>query len=141
MKSRKLKKSAQQTFNTFKRSIWTLIAVLLLIALINEMVPKDLYFKIFTKNDILDSFIGAILGSIAAGNPLNSYVLGGEMLSQGVSMVAITAFILTWVTVGIIQMPAESMLLGRKFAVARNTISFISAIVISLLMAFILPLF
>jgi len=41
----------------------------------------------------LDTLLGTGLGSILAGNPLNSYVTGGEMLEKGVSLFAVTAFI------------------------------------------------
>jgi len=48
-------------------------------------------------------------------------------------LAATTAFILAWVTVGIVQLPAESMILGKRFAILRNILSFISAILIGLL--------
>ena len=59
--------------------------------------------------------------------------MGGEILDQGVALVAIVAFLLSWVTVGIIQLPAESLILGKKFALVRNLVSFVSAIVIAIL--------
>ncbi|MCK5027534.1 MAG: hypothetical protein KAS07_03885, partial [Candidatus Pacebacteria bacterium] len=62
-----------------------------------------------------------------------SYILAGEFLAQGVSKLAATAFILTWVTVGLIQLPVESLVFGKKFAIARNVASFVTAIVIAVL--------
>ena len=106
----------------------------MLVALVLVVVPKSLYTKIFTGNPIFDPLIGAIFGSFAIGNPITSYIIGGELLKQGVSMVAIISFILTWVTVGIIQLPAESLMLGKRFALIRNLVSFIMAIIISILM-------
>jgi uncharacterized membrane protein YraQ (UPF0718 family) len=141
MNSEKLKEAGVKTLNAFKRSILVLISVLLLIALFINAVPKDFYSKIFTQNQILDSVIGAIFGSIAAGNPLNSYIIGGELLDQGIGLVAVTAFILSWVTVGVVQLPAESLMLGGKFAFYRNIIAFISAIIISVLTVATLNLF
>jgi len=58
------------------------------------------------------------------------------MLQQGVNMTAITAFIISWVTVGIVQLPAESLMLGKKFAFTRNIVSFITAIIIAILTVF-----
>jgi len=128
-----IQKAADQTYNSIKRSILPLLSVLLAIALFMTAIPKDFYNKIFTGNDYLDSITGALFGSIAAGNPVNSYVIGGELLEQGVGLAAVTAFILSWVTVGILQMPAEMLMLGKKFALLRNLFSFISAIIIALL--------
>ena len=112
-----------------------LIGVLMLLALVATLVPNSFYGRIFVGNPIIDPLIGATLGSIAGGNPLTSYVIGGELRSQGISMLAITAFIVAWVTVGIIQLPAEGLILGRRFAVTRNLIGYLSAVVIAILTA------
>jgi hypothetical protein len=55
-------------------------------------------------------------------------------------LVPITAFIITWSTVGIIMLPLESSFLGIKFAIYRNFINFIFAIIISILTVFTLNL-
>jgi hypothetical protein len=68
----------------------------------NGNVPKQAYRFIFSGNWLIDPLMGAVLGSISGGNPLTSYVIGGELRQEGVSMLAITAFIVSWVTVGII---------------------------------------
>ncbi|OYT31107.1 hypothetical protein B6U93_04115, partial [Candidatus Woesearchaeota archaeon ex4484_78] len=82
---------------------------------------------------ILDPLIGSSLGSVLAGNPITSYIVSGELLKQGVSLVAVTSFIVAWVTVGIVQLPAESLLLGKKFAIVRNITSFIFSIVVAII--------
>jgi len=72
---------------------------------------------------------------------LTSYIIGGELLKNGVSLVAVLAFIVSWVTVGTVQLPAESLMLGRKFALLRNGISLIMAIAIAVLTVLILGIF
>ena len=69
---------------------------------------------------------------------MTSYIIGGEQMFQGVSMLAITAFIVAWVTVGVIQLPAEALMLGKRFALLRNVISFITAVIIAILTVLIL---
>ncbi len=91
---------------------------------------------LFTNNPIIDTLIGAISGSILAGNPITSYILGGELLSMGVSWAAITAFLISWVTVGIVQLPAESLMLGKSFAISRNLTAFLSSILIGIIVYF-----
>ena len=134
----KIKKSALSVLNAMKRSIFILIGVILLISLITALIPESFYAKMFMGNSFLDSFIGAVLGSISAGNPITSYVIGGELFELGISMFAITAFILAWVSVGLVQIPAESYLLGKKFALIRNFISFVFAILISIFVGLLL---
>ena len=70
---------------------------------------------------------------MAVGHPLTSYVLGGELLEHGVSLAAVTAFLVAWVTVGSIQLPAEMLMLGRRFSLYRNLICFGLATLIALL--------
>jgi hypothetical protein len=77
---------------------------------------------------------------VAAGHPLASYVLGGELLTEGVSLLAVTALIVSWVTVGVVQLPAEALLLGRRFAIYRNLICYFFAIAISFLTVYTLRL-
>ncbi|MBU0536281.1 MAG: permease [Nanoarchaeota archaeon] len=118
-------KAAKQLWRTFP----VLVGAMLLVSLASALIPKEIYAAIFSLNPILDSFIGAFIGSILAGNPVTSYILGGEFLKQGVSLVAVSAFLIAWVTVGIVQLPAESMLLGRRFAFIRNITAFFFAII------------
>jgi len=130
----------KDTFNNLKSTIPILFGIILLISLIINMIPESFYSKVFIGNGVIDSFVGALFGSVLAGNPINSYVIGSELLENGVGMTAITAFIISWVTVGIIQLPAEAMLLGKKFAITRNVFSFFSAILIAIITVLILQL-
>jgi uncharacterized membrane protein YraQ (UPF0718 family) len=109
-----------------------ILGTVLFISLLTTVVPESFYTKFFNKNIIFDSFVGAMIGSISAGTPIISYILGGEMLKQGISLIAVTAFLVTWVTVGFIQIPAESIILGKRFAIWRN----LSAFVLSIIVAF-----
>ena len=64
--------------------------------------------------------------------PVISYVLGKGLLDAGVGITAITALVLSWVSVGMVQLPAESLLLGKRFALLRNLSSFCLAVGIAL---------
>jgi len=136
MRDSKLKKSFSQTIKSFRQILPIILGVVMLVSLSISLIPKSFYTKIFTGNNIIDPLLGSVIGSISAGNPIISYILGGELLEQGVSLIAVTAFILSWVTVGLIQLPAESLMLGKKFAVTRNVISFISSLIIAFLTVF-----
>jgi len=128
-----VKKAAGGLLKSIKMSLPLLVGVLLVIALINNAIRPEFYARVFSGRRLIDPIVGALIGSIAAGNPLTSYVIGGELLQQGVSLLAVVAFVLSWVTVGVIQLPAESIMLGKRFALIRNGTSFIFAIIIALL--------
>ena len=131
------KKLVIQSIIKAGKGLWNsfpvLIGVILLVSLANSLIQESMYGMLFTGNFISDPIIGGVIGSILAGNPVTSYVLGGELLTQGVSLLAVTAFLVSWVTVGLIQFPAESMLLGRKFAILRNVTAFFFSIIVAIL--------
>ena len=133
MNTTKLKESVQKAGKALWNSFPYLIGVILLISLVNVSISESSFTLLFKGNLILDPLIGNILGSVLAGNPITSYILGGELLNEGISLVAVTAFLASWGTVGIIQLPAESILLGKKFAIIRNFAAFIFSIVVAIL--------
>jgi len=127
-----MKKSIIKASKSLARVSPLILGTILLISLLTTVVPESFYTRFFNKNIIFDSFIGGIIGSISAGTPIISYILGGEMLKQGISLIAVTAFLVAWVTVGLIQLPAESIILGKRFAIWRN----LSAFALSIIVAF-----
>jgi hypothetical protein len=126
-----------KTKNSFMNSIFMMLGVIIIISILLAIMPKDISY-LSTGFGIIDAGIGAIIGSVAAGNPITSYVLGGELVMGGASLFFVTALILSWVTVGIIQLPAESFLLGKKFAIYRNALAFLSSIIIALIIVFLI---
>ena len=136
----KLKQAIIKSAKALYNAAPVLVGVILLVSLANTLIPKSAYTALFTQNQFLDSFIGSAIGSVLAGNPITSYVLGGELLTQGIGLVAVTAFIVAWVTVGIVQLPAEAVLLGKRFAITRNIVSFVFAIIVAIITVAILGL-
>jgi hypothetical protein len=111
-----VRSSAYKTYRTFLQIIPQILGILLLISLALTVIPPEMYEAVFTGNPVADPFAGAIIGSIAAGNPVTSYVIGGELLNFGVS-----------------QLPVEINILGGRFAITRNICGFFFAIIIAFL--------
>jgi len=124
------------------KSLWKafplILGTILLVSLISTIIPKSFYANVFSKNIVLDSIIGSLIGSVSAGNPITSYIFGGELLEQGISLMAVTAFLVAWVTVGVVQFPAELAILGKRFAFLRNITAFILAIIVAIITVLIL---
>ncbi|MFO8016272.1 MAG: hypothetical protein R6U32_04155 [Candidatus Woesearchaeota archaeon] len=138
--AQRIKGSAAKALRQLYMALPILLGVILLISMANALIPKSAYAALFGESELLNSFIGAGIGSVLAGNPVTSYVIGGEFLDQGISLMAVTAFLIAWVTVGIVQLPAESMLLGKRFAITRNIASFILSIVTAALVVIVIGL-
>jgi len=124
-----LKKTGKMLLRVFPN----IFAVVLLSGLIMEFVPLDRLSEYLGGGFFSDGLVGAGIGSISIGNPLVSYVLGGALLEQGISLMAVTALLVSWVTVGSIQLPAEIQTFGTRFALLRNGISFVFALIIAFL--------
>jgi len=125
--------SLKKTIRTFINIVPIIVGMLMTTSLVITLFPEEISTGLFGYGDIPDAMLGAAIGSIAAGHPLASYLLGGELLSAGTGLIAVTAMLVTWVTVGIVQLPAEALMLGTRFAVYRNIISFCTAVIIALL--------
>ena len=136
----KFKKSSTKTLQTFINILPIVFGMLLLTSLVVKLFPSNISAGLFGQNNFFDALLGATFGGIAAGHPLVSYVLGGELLTSGVSLFAVTALIVSWVTVGMVQLPAEALMLGKRFAIYRNLMCYLFAIVIALLTVYTLQL-
>jgi len=136
-----LKIAIKKTWNNFKGTVPLIITVILLVSLLVVNIPDDLYEKVLGGKGIINSILGAIIGAITAGNPVNSYIIGGDLLKHGVDIITVVSFMLAWVTVGLVQLPAESIMLGKRFAITRNIVAFISAIIIAHLTYFTLNIY
>ena len=121
-----------KAFKSFGTSLPIMIGVILVLGLFRTFVSKQMLSAVFTGEFLRDTVIGALIGSISAGNPVNSYIIGGELVKENVSLIAITSFLVAWVTVGIIQFPAEATIMGRRFAFVRNILGYILAILVSI---------
>ena len=128
-----IKDNLRKTVITFINVVPIIVGMLLLTSLVITVFPEQISAGLFGNGDILDTLLGASIGSIAVGHPLASYLLGGELLGGGVGLIAVTALVVAWVTVGIVQLPAEALMLGTRFAVYRNVICFIATILIAFL--------
>ena len=124
--------ATQKTLKALQTIFPALLSVLLLVSLATVALPDSFYSNAFP-GGAFDLAAGSLLGSVAAGNPSTSYVLAGELVDKGVGLAAVTAFLVAWVTVGVIQFPAETMLLGKRFALTRNLVALASSIAVAVL--------
>lgn len=123
----KVKQSFKQTYLWIKELIPMLIWILLIISLINN----SQVIKIFISNlndNFISIFIADIIASISAWNAINSYILADSIWNIDENAKIISTFLIAWVTVWVIQLPAEFYYFWKRFSLIRNLISFIFAI-------------
>jgi len=134
MKSVIMQKIQTVSINTLK-SLWMimpmLLAVIALVGLFETYITPQMIHSFFDGNMIHDTVLGTTAGAVSVGQPFLSYIIAGELLKEGVSLYAVTAFILAWVTLGVIQLPLEFSIFGMKFAIIRNLLSILFAFLVS----------
>ena len=124
--------SLYKALKSFITTFPLLLGIIMLIGLLRVILSPKMISSLFTGNMLRDTALGSIIGSVSAGNAVTSYIIGGELIKDGVSLFAVTSFIVAWVTVGIIQIPAEAAFFGKRFAIARNSISFILCFIVTI---------
>ena len=134
MKSVIIQKIQTASINTLK-SLWMimpmLLAVIALVGLFETYITPKMIHSLFDGNIIHDTLLGTTAGAVSVGQPFLSYIIGGELLKEGISLYAVTAFILSFVTLGVIQLPLEFSIFGPRFTIIRNLLSIIFAFLVS----------
>lgn len=137
-----LKKDKKKTINSMKMArnmmknmIGEITAILFLIGLILTFIPPETIKTFMGDSNQLLSVIGsALIGSITLIPAFVAFPLVGSLVDKGASIVPIAAFLTTLTMVGIATFSLEKKEFGVRFALVRNSLSFIFAIAISLVM-------
>lgn len=118
-----------------KNMIGEIIGILFLIGLILTFIPPETIKEIAGKsNTLISTIVSAVAGSITLIPAFVAFPLVGSLVNAGVSIVPAVAFLTTLTMVGMVTFPLEKEEFGTKFAVVRNSLSFIFAVIISLVM-------
>ena len=131
--------SLQIAWKTFKNVLPFILTIIVVIGFLLTFVPGPVIAGIIGKKaGFLGVIIAAIIGSILLVPHFIAAPLGGSLLRQGAGITSIAAFITTLVMVGIVTAPMESKLLGKKFTLWRNLLSFGFALLIAVIMGSVL---
>lgn len=124
-------KALVNAFKTLYTIAPMLLAVVGLVGLFETFITPEMLQSFFTGVPVHDSLVGTFAGGVSVGQPFLSYIIGGELLHEGVSLYAVTAFILSFVTLGLVQLPLEYSLFGMRFTVVRNLLALLFALLIA----------
>jgi len=126
-----LKKAFTKALISFISISPMLIAVMGLVGLMQVYLTPDILSTFFGHGSLADTLVGTLAGAVSMGQGMISYVVAEGLMEQGVSNYALSAFILAWVTLGFVQLPAEASVFGLKFTFYRNVLTLISTIIIA----------
>ncbi|MEA1987466.1 MAG: hypothetical protein U9N76_08265 [Candidatus Marinimicrobia bacterium] len=109
------------------------VSILIGVSIVLYLVPNDVIVKYLGN---ADSYFGVVIASIIGSatvmpGPI-AYPLCGILVQQGVAYSVVAGFSSSLMSVGVITFPMEKAYFGSKFAVLRNLISFVIALIIAL---------
>jgi len=135
----KTAKSLKVSWKFFSSMALLVLITIWVIGFLVAFLPSAFISKTIGRNAGIEGVIlAAIFGSVVLIQAFIAFPLAGSFLRQGASITAIAAFVTTLVMVGVLTAPLEVKFFGKKFTLWRNSLSFIFAIVIALLMGVIL---
>lgn len=121
-----------------RQTLWRmaplLLAIFALIGLFQEFVPPEMIHTwLGAENHLLSLLNGGLVGAIAIGPPVAAFPIAGSFIETGAWPPAAATFIVSWVSVGVITLPVEAHVFGWRFALWRNLITFLAALLIGLI--------
>ena len=116
-----------------------LLIIIIVIGFLLTFVPSHVIASLIGRRaGFWGVLIAALTGSILLIPHFVAAPLAASLLLQGAGIPAISAFVTTLVMVGIVTMPMEMEMMGRKFTIWRNILSFGFALLIALIMGVLL---
>ena len=127
----------------FGRSLLSLapsiVAIIWAIGFILTFLPSEHILKTIGPDAGLHGIIlAAVFGSIVLIPAFIAFPLAASFIRQGADIGAIAAFVTTLVMVGVLTAPLEAKFFGKRFALWRNSLSFVLALVIAFVMGAVL---
>lgn len=117
----------------------SLLTVLGIVGLtLGILTPETISKLVGAEAGYLATITAAVLGAITLIPSLVAFPLAGSLLRSGATIMTISAFITSLVMVGIVTAPMEIKTLGKKFALLRNSLGFLAALIIAGIMGVIL---
>lgn len=138
-------KDRDKTFLSLKNSLLSLknltsgiLGMITLVGLILAIVPKEIITNIFSYEGAEGFITVSILGAIVTIPAPIAFPLAGSLFKAGANPAMLASFITTLTMVGLVTAPMEVTYFGKKFTVLRQSLSFIAAVLIGLIMGAIL---
>ncbi|MBS4536462.1 permease [Clostridium sp. D2Q-14] len=141
-----LVKEKRRTFEAMKKSrsmmgnmLGQIISIIFLIGLILTFIPPESIKSVLGSSNVISgTIISGLAGAITLIPAFVAFPLVGSLVTAGASIIPAAAFLTTLTMVGFVTFPLEKKEFGTKFALSRNLLSFIFALIIAMMIGVIL---
>lgn len=125
--------------NVARRLLPSIAAIILLVGIMVGFVPPPWIARtIGSQSGALGVLIATFIGAVLFIPAIIAFPLAKSFLDMGAGIMATAAFISTLTMVGFVFLPLEIKELGRRFALARNAMALIAAVIIAVIVGVIL---
>ncbi|MDZ7763723.1 MAG: permease [Melioribacteraceae bacterium] len=124
---------------SFVKILPSILMIVVLVGIIlGVLQPETITQWLGEKSGALGILLTGVLGAVLHIPSLVAFPLAWTLLKSGSSITIIATFIATLTMIGVVTFPLEVKELGKKFAIMRNGLSFLAAILIGWLIGVIL---
>ena len=129
----------KKAWKAFENILPQFLSVLLIIGLaLAFLTPETISVLIGTGSGVLGMLAAALVGSITLIPGFVAFPLAAALLKNGAGYMQIAAFVSTLMMVGIVTIPVEMKVFGKKVTILRNAAAFAFSIIAALLIGVIL---
>jgi uncharacterized membrane protein YraQ (UPF0718 family) len=126
-------------WNMFRNMLLPFLNILILVSLLIFVVPPEVISRYMGPGSGAGGFaVAAVVGAVTIIPPFISYPIAAGLLEQGASYAVVATFMTTLMMVGVLTLPIEIRYFGRRVAILRNSLNFVAAIVVGLMIGLIL---
>ncbi|BBE31207.1 hypothetical protein OSSY52_13480 [Tepiditoga spiralis] len=131
----KIKKAAKKGSKNLIQNSIRIFSVFLILGILQSFLSKESVGNFLLNfSNIKGIFSGIITGALMMGPPATGYPIGQYLLENNATISLVSAFLLSWVMLGIISLSLEFKYLGKKFTLLRNFFALIAIFFIALVM-------
>lgn len=135
----KTKKSLKKAVKSFENILPQFLSIILIIGIMLSVVDTATITKLFGDNSgMVGVMLFAIIGAITLIPGFVAFPLAAALLHSGAGVMQIAAFVSSLMMVGIVTLPLEVKVFGKKVAIVRNVSAFIFSICVAIVMGVIL---
>lgn len=124
---------------SFVRILPTVLTIVVIIGLLLGFVPPDILRQVVgDQSGIGGLFLTGSIGSVLHIPAIVAFPLAASFQDMGAPVSIVAVFITTLTMIGVVTLPLEIRELGWRFAILRNGLSFVGAVLIALVMGWVL---
>ena len=135
----KTKMALKKAWKSFENILPQFLSILIIIGLALAILsPETISVLLGTRSGIGGVLGAAIIGSITLIPGFVAFPLAAALLKNGAGYMQIAAFVSTLMMVGIVTLPLEIKIFGRRAAMTRNIAAFVFSLIAAIVIGVVL---